>query len=127
MAFKKTKVALVLIVISIILVVVFSVYKNKGSIKQYLPSYVVVPSPTPAPVSAPEAVKLSDTVTEVVPDLSENALFIVPSTSIGISTRDGRNKNIDIRGTPPVTIHSDAPLWNLSPNRLPIRSTTFDV
>lgn len=46
-------------------------------------------------------------------------VHIVPNVVAGISTRDGSVKDVDIRGTPKVTIYENAPVWNISPNKVP--------
>jgi hypothetical protein len=125
MTFKKTKVVLVLIfIISVILISVFA-YKNKKMVS-FLPTppVMAITDPVPEPMMVQPEPMVPEFEMPSVPKM-DDALFIVPSTSIGISTRDGRNKNIDIRGTPPVAISDVKPIWNLSPNRLPIQSNTF--
>ena len=54
--------------------------------------------------------------------IANDELFLMPNSSIGTSTRDGRVKNIDIRGTPAVTVSEDGPIWNLGSNRLPAQT-----
>lgn len=84
----------------------------------------VVKEPAPfVTFDKPETVEAESQPNVPVEQARTPDVYITPSSSIGISTRDGRNKNVDIRGTPNVAISADkAPVWNLSPNTLPIQS-----
>ena len=68
--------------------------------------------PTMAPTALPQL--------ELPVGDDEERLYIAPSHTIGINTRDGRVKNVDIRGTKTVNQDNPGPIWNLAPNRLPI-------
>jgi hypothetical protein len=132
MTFRKSKLSLIAIVFVIIVISVIAVYKYRKTVTYYMPMKLSQPLPVStksvrvsndAPTVLPDAPSEPEPKPEpVAPPVDDDALFVVPNTSIGVSTRDGRVKNIDIRGTPPVALTDQAPIWNISPNRLPIQS-----
>jgi hypothetical protein len=122
MAYTKTKIVVLMVVIIIIAFVAYKVsmdLKAKSSNKKVTfdkPDFVE---------TADVEQKQVDDITEGLPSIpiANDELFLMPNSSIGVSTRDGRVKNIDIRGTPPVTVSEKGPIWNLGSNRLAPRQT----
>jgi glucose dehydrogenase len=114
---KRSYILMVLAVLTVLIVLGVVAYKMKKRSKTVTFDKIpVMVNTNAAPI--PEEIVIPEEEEEEVG--MSNAVFLTPNHTIGQNTRDGRIKNIDIRGSPSVTITENKPIWNLSPNTLPL-------
>ena len=121
MAYTKTKIVVLMVAVIVISFVVYKVSMKLKAKSLLVSKTVTFDEPTFVETPDVEPPQVAKEIPAV--PTADDELFLMPNSSIGVSTRDGRVKNVDIRGTPPVTIAEKGPIWNLGSNRLPPRQT----
>ena len=101
---SKKKIVLVLVLLVVVAAAAVVAHKKMGK------KLVTFSEPLVAAAPGDGTVALEE------PEPAPEPAYVVPSHTLGINTRDGSIRNVDIRGAPALTITEDVPIWGISSN-----------